>query len=154
MTYYLSLHIFCLFTSAIDFNVVNPSNNTLNRKKIIITIFVNETKCIFEKNYKKNHSNNDSKKLLQTPLQKKTPDIMTSVYHNAMSIWGGGGGGGDVPNSSSKIDYRNESKFASHKSLLVHRCITHLWIYTPMVCQTRMANENRTYESLWYCCNI
>ena len=107
MTYYLSLHIFCLFTSAIDFNVVNPSNNTLNRKKIIITIFVNETKCIFEKNYKKNHSKNDSKKLLQTPLQKKTPDIMTSVYHNAMSIWGGGG---DVPNSSSKIDHRKEFK--------------------------------------------
>jgi hypothetical protein len=67
---------------------------------------------IYGQNYKKNHSKNDSKKLLQTPLQKKTPDIMTSVYHNAMSIWGGGG---DVPNSSSKIDYRNESKFASHK---------------------------------------
>ena len=53
MTYYLSLHNFCLFTSAIDFNVVNPSNNTFHRKKIIMTIFANETKCIFEKNYKK-----------------------------------------------------------------------------------------------------
>ena len=61
MTYYLSLHNFCLFTSAIDLNVVNPSNNNFNRKKIIITIFVNETKCIFEKNYKKKHSKNDSK---------------------------------------------------------------------------------------------
>jgi hypothetical protein len=44
---------FFLFTSAIDFNVVNPSNNTFNRQKIIITIFVNETKCHFEKNKKK-----------------------------------------------------------------------------------------------------
>jgi hypothetical protein len=25
------------------------------------------------------------------------------------------------------------------KTLLVHRCITHLWIYTSMVGQTRMA---------------
>jgi hypothetical protein len=40
------------------------------------------------------------------------------------------------------------------KPLLVHRCITHLWIYTSMVGQTRMANENRTSELLWYCCNI
>ena len=53
MTYYLSLHNFFLSTSAINFNVVNPSSNTFNRKKIIMTIFVNETKCIFEKNYKK-----------------------------------------------------------------------------------------------------
>jgi hypothetical protein len=30
-------------------HVVNPSNNTFNRKNIIITIFVNEIKCIFEK---------------------------------------------------------------------------------------------------------
>ena len=44
---------FFLFTSAIDFIVVNPSNNTFNRQKIIITIFVNETKCHFEKNKKK-----------------------------------------------------------------------------------------------------
>ena len=42
-----------LFTSAIDFNVVNPSNNTFDRQKIIITVFVNETKCHFEKNKKK-----------------------------------------------------------------------------------------------------
>ena len=48
MTYYLSLQNFCLFTSAIDCNVVNPLINTVNRQKIIITIFVNETKCIFE----------------------------------------------------------------------------------------------------------
>jgi hypothetical protein len=53
MTYYLSLQNFCLFTSAIDFNVVNPSNNTFNRQNIIITIFVNKTKCTFEKNLKK-----------------------------------------------------------------------------------------------------
>ena len=53
MTYYLSVQNFFLFTSAIDFNVVNPSNNTFNRQKIIITIFVNETKCHFEKNKKK-----------------------------------------------------------------------------------------------------
>ena len=47
---------------SIDFNVVNPSNNTFNRQKNIITIFVNETKCIFEKNLKeKNHSKIDSK---------------------------------------------------------------------------------------------
>jgi hypothetical protein len=39
-----------------DFNVVNPSNNTLNRQKIIITIFVNEAKCILEKNLKNKHS--------------------------------------------------------------------------------------------------
>ena len=58
--------------------------------------------------------------------------------------------GENVPNSSSKIDYRKESI----KPLLVHRCITHLWIYTSMVGQTRMANENRTSELLWYCCNI
>jgi hypothetical protein len=48
MTYYLSVQNFFLFISAIDFNVVNPSNNTFNRQKIIITIFVNETKCHFE----------------------------------------------------------------------------------------------------------
>ena len=53
MTYYLSLQNFFLFTSAIDFNIVNLSNNTFNRQKIIITIFVNETKCIIEKNLKK-----------------------------------------------------------------------------------------------------
>jgi hypothetical protein len=63
---YLSLQNFCLFTSAIDFNVVNPSNNTFNRQKIIITIFVNETKCFFEKNFKKN-----------TP--KVTPDFTPKV---------------------------------------------------------------------------
>jgi hypothetical protein len=57
MSDYLSLQNFCLFTSAIDFNVVNPSNNTFNRQKIIITIFVNETKCIFEKNLKKTLQN-------------------------------------------------------------------------------------------------
>ena len=51
MTYYLSLQNLFLFTAAIDFNEVNPSNNTFNRQKIIITIFVNETKCIFEKNF-------------------------------------------------------------------------------------------------------
>jgi hypothetical protein len=56
MIYYLSLHHFCLFTSAIYFNVVNTSNNTFNRKKIVMTIFVNETKCIFEKNYVFCHS--------------------------------------------------------------------------------------------------
>ena len=50
MTYYSSLQNLLLFTSSIDFNVVNPSNNTFNRQKIIITIFVNETKCFFEKN--------------------------------------------------------------------------------------------------------
>ena len=49
MTYYLSLQNLFLLTSAIDFNVVNPSNNTFNRQKIIIAIFVNETKCIFER---------------------------------------------------------------------------------------------------------
>ena len=31
---------------------------------------------------------------------------------------GGGGGGGNVPNSSSKIDYRKESKFVSHKTFV------------------------------------
>ena len=44
---------FFFIYSAIDFNIVNPSNNTFNRQKILITIFVNETKCIFEKNLKK-----------------------------------------------------------------------------------------------------
>ena len=44
---------FFLCTSAIDFNEVHPSNNTFNRQKIIITIFVNETKSTFEKNLKK-----------------------------------------------------------------------------------------------------
>jgi hypothetical protein len=37
------------------------SYNTFNRQKIIIAIFVNETKCIFEKNFKK-------------PTPKMTPD--------------------------------------------------------------------------------
>jgi hypothetical protein len=71
-----SLQNLFLFTSAIDFNVVNPSNNTLNRKKIIITIFVNETKCIFEKNYKKK------------PLQK------SKTASEAWTLWQGGGGVG------------------------------------------------------------
>jgi len=44
---------------------------------------------------------------------KKTPDMMTSVYHNALNIWGE-----NVPNSSSKIDYRKESKFVSHKTFV------------------------------------
>ena len=63
MTYYLSLQNFFLLTSAIDFNVVNPSNNTFNRQKIIIAIFVNETKGIFERKEKntKKHSKNDSR---------------------------------------------------------------------------------------------
>ena len=63
MTYYLSLQNFFLLTSAIDFNVVNLSNNTFNRQKIIIAIFVNETKGIFERKEKntKKHSKIDSK---------------------------------------------------------------------------------------------
>jgi hypothetical protein len=42
--------LFIYLKAAIDFNVVNPSDNTFNRQKIIITILVNETKYIFEKN--------------------------------------------------------------------------------------------------------
>ena len=34
---------------------------------------------------------------------------MTSVYHNALNIWVE-----NVPNSSSKIEYRKESKFVFH----------------------------------------
>ena len=38
---------------------------------------------------------------------------MTSVYHNALNTWGE-----NVPNSSSKIDYRKESKFVSNKTFV------------------------------------
>ena len=74
---------------------------------------------------------------------------MTSVYHNALSIWGE-----NVPIVAPKSTIEMNSNLPPIKPLLVHRCITHLWIYTPMVDQTRMANENRKSESLWYCCNI
>ena len=63
--------MFIYLKTAIDFNVVNPSNNTFNRQKIIMTIFVNETKYIFEKNLKKNPLQNWLQKWLQTPLQIK-----------------------------------------------------------------------------------
>jgi hypothetical protein len=39
--------------------------------------------------------------------------VVRSVYHNALNIWDG-----NAPNSSSKIDYRKESKFVSHKTFV------------------------------------
>ena len=80
MTYYLSFQNICLFTSAIDFNVVNPLINTVNRKKIIITIFVNETKCIFEIIKKKNHSKIDSKN--DSKLHSKINSRLHSMFYN------------------------------------------------------------------------
>jgi hypothetical protein len=84
MTYYLYLQNCCLFTSAIDFNVVNPSNNTFNRQKIIITIFVNERKCIFEKNFLKNHSKIDSKNDSKSDsrLHSKLNSRLHSMFYN------------------------------------------------------------------------
>ena len=155
MTYYLSLHNFCLFTSAIYFNVVNPSNNTFNRKKIIITIFVNETKCIFEKNYKKK----PLQKWLQVWLQKLTPNSTPKKYSRYDDICVlqriehlGEGGMYQIVAPKSTVE-RNPN-LSPIKPLLVHRCITHIWIYTSMVGQTRMANESRKSELLWYYCNI
>ena len=60
---------------SIDFNVVNPSNNTFNRQKNIITIFVNETKYIFEKNLKEK----TTPKLTPKMTQKVTPDSTAKV---------------------------------------------------------------------------
>ena len=84
---YLSLQNFCLFTSAIDFNVVNPSNNTFNRQKITITIFLNETKCIFEKNFFKNPLQNWLQKWLQTPLQNKLQTPLHLLQHATFKLW-------------------------------------------------------------------
>ena len=70
-----------LFTSAIDFNVVNPSNNTFNRQKIIITIFVNETKCHFEKNKKKRKKN--TSKLTPKVTPDSTPCFTTCLNTKA-----------------------------------------------------------------------
>jgi hypothetical protein len=39
--------------------------------------------------------------------------VVRSVYHNALNIRDG-----NAPNSSSKIDYRKESKFVSHKTFV------------------------------------
>ena len=81
MTYYLSVQNFFLFTSAIDFNVVNPSNDTFNRQKIIITIFVNETKCHFEKNKKKRKKN--TSKLTPKVTPDSTPCFTTCLNTKA-----------------------------------------------------------------------
>ena len=82
MTYYSSLQNFFLFTSAIYFNVVNPSNNTFNRQKIIITIFVNEKKL------KKNHSKIDSKidSNSDSRLHSKINSRLHSMFYNMPNI--------------------------------------------------------------------
>ena len=72
---------FVLFISAIDFNVVNPSNNTFNRQRIIITIFVNETKCHFEKNKKK--VKKTTSKLTPKVTPYSTPCFTTCLNTNA-----------------------------------------------------------------------
>ena len=74
---------------------------------------------------------------------------MTSVYHNALNIWGE-----MYQIVATKSTIERNPNLSLVKPLLVHRCITHLWIYTSMVGQTRMANENSKSELLWYCCNI
>ena len=81
MTYYLSVQNFFLFISAIDFNVVNPSNNTFNRQRIIITIFVNETKCHFEKKKKKEKKTTSNLTPKVTPYS--TPCFTTCLNTNA-----------------------------------------------------------------------
>ena len=81
MTYYLFVQNFVLFISAIDFNVVNPSNNTFNRQRIIITIFVNETKCHFEKNKKK--VKKTTSKLTPKVTPYSTPCFTTCLNTNA-----------------------------------------------------------------------
>ena len=74
---------------------------------------------------------------------------MTSVYHNALNIWGK-----MYQIVAPKSAIERNPNLSPIKALLVHRCITHLWIYTCMVGQTRMTNENSKSELLWYCCNI
>ena len=63
---------------------------------------------------------------------------MASVYHNALNIWGEGMYQIVAPKST----IERNLNFSPIKPLLGHRCITHLWIYTSMVDQTRMANNN------------
>jgi zona occludens toxin (predicted ATPase) len=71
---------------SIDFNVVNPSNNTFNKQKNIITIFVNETKCIFEKNLKeKNHSKIDSKNDSKSDSRTKQKQTKNKSHLGAVS---------------------------------------------------------------------
>jgi hypothetical protein len=75
---------FVLFISAIDFNVVNPSNNTFNRQRIIITIFVNETKCHFKKNKKK--VKKTTSKLTPKVTPYSTPCFTTCLEYECVFI--------------------------------------------------------------------
>ena len=63
-------------------------------------------------------------------------------------------GGGVYQIVAPKSSIERNPNLSPIEPLLVNRCTTHLWIYTSMVGQTRMANENRKSELLWYCCNI
>ena len=76
---------------------------------------------------------------------------MTSVYHNALNIWGKKCTKFIV---APKSTIERNPNLSPIKPLLVHRSITNLLVYTFMVGQTRMTNENRTSELLWYCCYI
>jgi hypothetical protein len=81
---YCFYQCFMTFLS-IDFNVVNPSNNTFNRKNIIITIFVNEIKCIFEKIFfflKKTPQNWLQTQLLEFSVFIKTLSSLNLDGHN------------------------------------------------------------------------
>ena len=53
---------------------------------------------------------------------------MTSVYHNALNIWGK-----MYQIVATKSTTERNPNLSLIKPLLVHRCITHLWIYTWLV---------------------